>query len=209
MNILNYSAILVLICINLPDFILTLKTNITCSSIMKEYKCLRHSQERNSNYIVLKKYKLNVCSIGKNFSQMIAAIFCYLFNDKLFLSKHKHLNEDYWASRACGKKLFFNNIRQISNKYKIKKFKLFRSKWKHFIIIRNPIERFLSGFTHLCIVTMNQISSLRSCYYCGGNMECVIKNLYETLKNYSYNGTQTIFHIKHHFFPQTWLVSTS
>uniref|UniRef100_A0A0K0FPT1 Carbohydrate sulfotransferase n=1 Tax=Strongyloides venezuelensis TaxID=75913 RepID=A0A0K0FPT1_STRVS len=172
---------------------------------MKEYECLRHSQEKRNDYYALKKYKLVSCRMGKNFNTMIGAIFCYLFNDKLFLSKHKHLNEDYWASKACGNKLLFKNIHHISYKFNIKGLRLFHEDWKHFIIIRNPIERFLSGFTHLCIVTMNQISSLRSCYYCGGNMECVIKNLYETLKNYSYNGTQTIFHIKHHFFPQTWL----
>uniref|UniRef100_A0A0K0FPT3 Carbohydrate sulfotransferase n=1 Tax=Strongyloides venezuelensis TaxID=75913 RepID=A0A0K0FPT3_STRVS len=136
---------------------------------------------------------------------MIEAIFCYLFNDKLFLSKHKHLNEDYWASKACGKKLLFNNIRRISNKYNIKISRLFHEDWKHFIIIRNPIERFLSGFTHLCVVDMDSNFSLRICYYCEGNMECVIKNLYETLKVYSFNGTETLFHIKHHFFPQTWL----
>uniref|UniRef100_A0A0K0FEN6 Carbohydrate sulfotransferase n=1 Tax=Strongyloides venezuelensis TaxID=75913 RepID=A0A0K0FEN6_STRVS len=136
---------------------------------------------------------------------MIAAIFCYLFNDKLFLSKHKHLNEDYWASRACGSQFVFSTINEISVAYRLKKFKLFQKSWKHFIIVRNPVERFLSAFTHICVVTRNQIPSLSTCFYCRNNMECVLKNLYKTLKNYSYNRTETTFHIEHHFFPQTWL----
>uniref|UniRef100_A0A0K0FPT4 Sulfotransfer_1 domain-containing protein n=1 Tax=Strongyloides venezuelensis TaxID=75913 RepID=A0A0K0FPT4_STRVS len=205
MKLLNYLATFVFLYINLLDFVTTSKKNIPCSSFMKEYECLPHSQARKNNYFVLKKYKLNVCSIGKNFSSMIGAIFCYLFNDKLFLSKHKHLNEDYWATRACGNKFLFNNIRQISNKYNVKISKLFQKNWKHFIIIRNPIERFLSGFTHICVKTMNDSVSLSSCYHCEGNMECVLKNLYKTLQTYSYNRTQTTFHIRYHFFPQSWL----
>uniref|UniRef100_A0A0N5BS88 Sulfotransfer_1 domain-containing protein n=1 Tax=Strongyloides papillosus TaxID=174720 RepID=A0A0N5BS88_STREA len=205
MKLLNYLAVFVFLYINLLHFVTTSKKNISCSSIMKEYECFPHSQTRKSNYFVLKKYKLNVCTIGKNFSSMIGAIFCYLFNDKLFLSKHKHLNEDYWATRACGNKFLFTSMRQFSSRYKIGRYKLFQKNWKHFIIIRNPVERFLSGFTHICVKTMNDTPSLSTCYYCKGNMECVLENLYKTLKTYSHNGTQTTFHIRYHFFPQTWL----
>ncbi|CEF69240.1 Sulfotransferase family and P-loop containing nucleoside triphosphate hydrolase domain-containing protein [Strongyloides ratti] len=136
---------------------------------------------------------------------MIGAIICYLYNDKLFLSKHKHLNEDYWASRACSSKIVASNFNQISNKFNKGRFKELQNKWKHIVIIRNPVERFLSGFTHLCILRMNDTNSLSSCYHCKGNMECVLKNLYKTLKAYSHREKETTFHIKYHFFPQTWL----
>uniref|UniRef100_A0A0N4Z601 Sulfotransfer_1 domain-containing protein n=1 Tax=Parastrongyloides trichosuri TaxID=131310 RepID=A0A0N4Z601_PARTI len=186
--------------------ILTVASNNgTCTNILKNHKCLKPSQSTTNNYFVLKKYKLNVCSIGKNFSSMIGAIFCYLFDDKHFLSKHKHLNEDFWATRACGKKITQKNFIKLSMKVNRKRVKHFKKYYKHFIIIRNPVERFLSGFTHLCIKTMNEHPSLSSCSNCKGNMECVLRNLYSKLKKYSHNREGTTNHMRIHFFPQTWL----
>uniref|UniRef100_A0A0K0F668 Carbohydrate sulfotransferase n=1 Tax=Strongyloides venezuelensis TaxID=75913 RepID=A0A0K0F668_STRVS len=143
--------------------------------------------------------------MGKNFSSMIVAIFCYLYDEKKFLSIHRHLNEDYFNNHACKNENQGSTFKGLIKRFGNGRKKNFLRKWKHFIIIRHPIERFISGFTHICVHGKNYSLSKKTCFNCNENVECFITKLYDEIF-LILNGRKKFaeYHLRHHFFPQSW-----
>ncbi|CEF66475.1 Sulfotransferase family-containing protein [Strongyloides ratti] len=200
-----------IIILHFSNFICQLKeintgnSSINCKSPTKP--CVYTKTRKIGAYYVVPKYKLHTCVMGKNFSSMIVAIFCYLFDEKKFFSIHNHLNEDYFNNHACKKENQGKTFKELIKKYSNGKKKYFFNKWKHFIIIRNPIERFISGFTHICVYGKDSLISKKTCFNCNGDIECFINKLYEEIF-LVLNGKKKYaeYHLRHHFFPQSWLV---
>uniref|UniRef100_A0AAF5DFX6 Sulfotransferase domain-containing protein n=1 Tax=Strongyloides stercoralis TaxID=6248 RepID=A0AAF5DFX6_STRER len=157
----------------------TINNFINCKSSTKP--CVFTIIRKIGAYYVVPKYKLHTCVMGKNFSSMIVAIFCYLYNEEKFFSIHNHLNEDYFDNHACKKENQGKKFNELINKFTNGRRKYFLNNWKHFIIIRHPIERFISGFTHICIYGKDSLISKKTCFNCNGDIECFINKLYKEI----------------------------
>uniref|UniRef100_A0AC34FKL1 Sulfotransferase n=1 Tax=Panagrolaimus sp. ES5 TaxID=591445 RepID=A0AC34FKL1_9BILA len=101
-----------------------------------------------------------------------------------------------WHSRFCWDK---NEYIQVQNILDSANTTL--EEWQLFAIVRDPFERFLSGFVHLCVIDKYD------CYKCkSDNLTCFLENAYQQAINYA-NGKNIIeYHVDGHIFPQNWYV---
>uniref|UniRef100_A0A0K0DSB3 Carbohydrate sulfotransferase n=1 Tax=Strongyloides stercoralis TaxID=6248 RepID=A0A0K0DSB3_STRER len=102
---------------------------------------------------------------------------------------------------------YLNNLENFETFYGVKKFNQFYKKLKLVRFVRNPIERLISGFIHLCYYGVNK--NVHYCYGCNKNITCFVnvleKRLWQILnhKIIPYKNDEE-FHYSHHFYPQTW-----
>lgn len=92
-------------------------------------------------YNTAPKYKVANCAIQKSLSTLTMAIICYLYDEKRFERENRTLaGEADWFHRGC----------RSNNKWTVDTELLHNSEWLHFAVIREPIERFLSGWMDKC-----------------------------------------------------------
>ncbi|CEF69971.1 Sulfotransferase family-containing protein [Strongyloides ratti] len=192
--------------INNKNYSVISKNNISnCfTTSFKTTTCMNLFSLPNNNNYLLQKYKLHTCSIGKNFSAYITAIFCYLLNQRKFKIIFGHLENGIWSSFPChnvnGPFLTKDVIKDFTNKNEME----FWDRWKHIVIIRNPIDRFLSAFTHLCVKKNNKYRK-KDCFNCNSNMKCFLERLYKDILKVKKKKKIINERIKNHFYPQTVL----
>ncbi|CAJ0952357.1 unnamed protein product, partial [Mesorhabditis belari] len=151
-----------------------------------------------SQYRVSKRHRLTACTIYKNMSTLLTAIMCYLHNPFLIKTAGNFRNQ--WNdNRSCiGKNEFFKH-RQVEKFLQIP-----FDESKNFALVREPMERFLSGL-------VNQCTNLKRCGDCV-NADCLLgmleKNGRETVRRDDFkmgNGGYSIDeHVNLHFLPQLW-----
>uniref|UniRef100_A0A0K0ENQ3 Sulfotransferase domain-containing protein n=1 Tax=Strongyloides stercoralis TaxID=6248 RepID=A0A0K0ENQ3_STRER len=186
--------------------LITFKNNTTDCFItsFKTTSCINLFSLLNNNNYVVSKYKFHTCSIGKNFSAYITTIFCYLLNQRKFIKIFGHLKNGIWSSFPChnvnGPFLTKNVIKHFNNKNETE----FWEKWKHIVIIRNPIDRFLSAFTHLCVKKKNKFRK-KDCFKCNSNMKCFLERLYKNILKVKNKKKMVNERVKNYFYPQTSL----
>jgi hypothetical protein len=100
----------------------------------------KHTWPAMMNYA--DKYGLANCAIPKSLSTITIALFCYLHDTEAFKAKNRTLTEEHWAIRLCGNK----NERWYPDQTKFN-----NSNWTHIVVVRNPVDRFLSGFVDKCV----------------------------------------------------------
>lgn len=87
------------------------------------------------------RYKIVNCAIQKSLSTLTMAIMCYLYNEKRFEAENRTIPGESWNDQFCR----FNNA-GVEPSGKL----LHDPQWTHFAIVREPIERFLSGWMDKC-----------------------------------------------------------
>uniref|UniRef100_A0AC35TUU1 Sulfotransfer_1 domain-containing protein n=1 Tax=Rhabditophanes sp. KR3021 TaxID=114890 RepID=A0AC35TUU1_9BILA len=212
---LLYLIILAISCICIDCFLKTyanptIKLNnkviTNCNNVSQAYKCAKYSYKVKTAryYYVADKYKLHICAINKNFSSMLSAIACYLFDETSFFKKHKHLFEDYYESQACKATNFANRFGAIATKYNGDKFEDFLESWKHIIVVRPPVERFLSAYAHIC--TSNDSTALhqKTCFHCKQDIKCFVTKLYKEILDTASGTKNANIHRRNHFYPVSW-----
>uniref|UniRef100_A0A0K0F4G7 Sulfotransferase family-containing protein n=1 Tax=Strongyloides venezuelensis TaxID=75913 RepID=A0A0K0F4G7_STRVS len=167
-------------------------------------KCIELFQLPNNNNYLVSKYKFHTCSIGKNFSAYITAIFCYLFNQKKFKLIYGHLENGIWNSFPCHNVNGPFSTREVIKDYTNKNEKEFWERWRHIVIIRNPIDRFISAFTHLCAKKDNK-NRKKDCFNCNSNLKCFLERLYIDILRVKRKKKLVNNRVKNHFYPQTAL----
>lgn len=96
---------------------------------------------------IAEKYKLNICSIEKNFSTILTAIACYLFNEEKYTSEKRNLNDDTYHRRLCKDVNEAFDFVELETKFNAR-----LDDWMHIAPVREPIERFISGFLDKCLM---------------------------------------------------------
>ncbi|EYC30947.1 hypothetical protein Y032_0004g1868 [Ancylostoma ceylanicum] len=89
------------------------------------------------------RYHLLVCSIAKVASTINTATFCYLNNRTAFLAGNRRISKEIYETRFCGDSNHYRNFTAVQH--------LLGEKRIEYAVVRNPISRFLSGYTDKCI----------------------------------------------------------
>uniref|UniRef100_A0A0K0E2T8 Sulfotransferase domain-containing protein n=1 Tax=Strongyloides stercoralis TaxID=6248 RepID=A0A0K0E2T8_STRER len=138
------------------------------------------------------RFKIGVCLIGKNFSSIIVRIFCSL----------NSINEN--RNKVCTDNNRYLSINAMAKDYKVKKLSNFFKKYQMLMIVRNPIDRLISGFMQLCYYRIYLKPSEDYCFGCGKNLTCFINNLQDELWSVAENKKIPDQFFDYHYYPQTW-----
>uniref|UniRef100_A0A0K0E2F8 Sulfotransfer_1 domain-containing protein n=1 Tax=Strongyloides stercoralis TaxID=6248 RepID=A0A0K0E2F8_STRER len=148
----------------------------------------------NFEYKIANKYKIGICMIGKNFSSVMVRIFCSLENN----------SKRHYGIEKCKKKEYFNSLTELEKFHKIGGIKKLFKKYKMLMIIRNPIDRLISGFMQLCYFRTYLTDDEDYCYGCNKNLTCFINNLHTSLWNIVNKKSFPDRVHSYHYYPQTW-----
>uniref|UniRef100_A0A0N5BG26 Sulfotransfer_1 domain-containing protein n=1 Tax=Strongyloides papillosus TaxID=174720 RepID=A0A0N5BG26_STREA len=183
-----------------------IKSNIISNSTSTDkYKGVIYNKKVvKESYFVAPRYKLATCAVHKSFSAMLTSILCYLNMEKKFLKRYNHLADFKFNHRTCVTKKN-SNLKSFSELIKIhsKGDEVnFLKTWKVIMVVRNPIERFISGFVHLCYT--HKIRHFKKfCLGCGRNFKCFVYKLYNILTSGYISAIHGYSQMKAHFYPQT------
>uniref|UniRef100_A0A914P6L7 Sulfotransferase family protein n=1 Tax=Panagrolaimus davidi TaxID=227884 RepID=A0A914P6L7_9BILA len=119
-----------------------------------------------------------------------------IFNIKFDLIETKENN--YIFLRFCGQQ---NEATRIENLEK--KFKTELAEWTHIVAVREPIERFISGFTDKCLIEKRWEKRPSNCNRCKTNVTCFIEKEYIRMSKFV-KGEEINSFDDQHFFPQNW-----
>uniref|UniRef100_A0A0N4ZZG0 Sulfotransfer_1 domain-containing protein n=1 Tax=Parastrongyloides trichosuri TaxID=131310 RepID=A0A0N4ZZG0_PARTI len=161
------------------------------------------SLPNNNNYIV-PKYKLHTCTVGgKNISSYVSLIFCYLLNQKKYQTVLKYFDDIKGAMNPCHKINGPFTTKSVIKNYG-KNSSDFWGEWKHLVIIKNPIDRFLDNFIDLCSNSSDKIKK-SDCFNCNSSdMKCFLEKLYKDINKVMKNKKKIPNkRIKNYFYPQT------
>uniref|UniRef100_A0A0K0FZY2 Sulfotransfer_1 domain-containing protein n=1 Tax=Strongyloides venezuelensis TaxID=75913 RepID=A0A0K0FZY2_STRVS len=192
----------------LPTFTLlsVIESYITSNSnsTYKYKRIIYNKKVVDEKYFVAPKYKLAACTVHKSFSAMLTSILCYLDMENIFTKKYNHLANFTFRFKNCVNKKnnrlgSFGELIQIHGKGNRVNF---LKTWKVIMVVRNPIERFISGFVHLCYT--HKVKHYKQfCLGCGKNYKCFVNRLYNILTSGYKSTLHGYFQTKAHFYPQT------
>ncbi|KAE9548780.1 hypothetical protein FO519_008009 [Halicephalobus sp. NKZ332] len=153
------------------------------------------------DYVFAPSYKLNTCVIPKSISTVMTAVICLLYDTEKFLANNKTINKEYYYYRFCAG---LNEARSM-DAIKAKKRSNYTDEnahlWTHMVVVREPMERFVSGFLNKCRVEKTWLKNKRICFGCKGNVSCFLKRL-NRMMTYPSLLRQTFD--TYHFAPQSW-----
>ncbi|KAI6212632.1 hypothetical protein M3Y94_00049200 [Aphelenchoides besseyi] len=155
--------------------------------------------------------KLGFCKVHKSASVVVQSIACLLDDPIKFLNRGKDLIAEAFDRNYCNNKgpNSFLTMQEAIEKLGVATDK----DWKLGFVVRDPLDRFLSAFAHMCILRtiMNknvcrgrEAGCIHFCYDCGANMTCFLEKAYEHLSRMSIDGEQNADQLTIHLKPQTW-----
>ncbi|GMT35191.1 hypothetical protein PFISCL1PPCAC_26488, partial [Pristionchus fissidentatus] len=143
-------------------------------------------------------FPITSCVIEKSMSTFLAAIMCYLHEPDAFRRANKSLNTEMYHGRFCEGRNEFDSFSSVATGVKATKL---------LTIVRDPLERFISGYVDKCLKeTRNKLGG-KHCYGCGrGDIMCFVNEQYKRVLLYSMGelkaGQRSYYDT--HFFPQNW-----
>ncbi|CAJ0956373.1 unnamed protein product, partial [Mesorhabditis belari] len=152
-----------------------------------------------SRQMLAPSYGVSACVIYKNFSTVLTSIICYLYDILRYQEKVKEMMKDTYNHRLCMKDNEYHSF-NIRDRMTPKT----AEKWTNYLIVREPLERFISGFVNKCILDV--VNRDKPCYGCDENITCVMEKQYQSLKTMSNNNKAARKHTVEdaHFGPQSW-----
>ncbi|KIH43027.1 hypothetical protein ANCDUO_26979, partial [Ancylostoma duodenale] len=88
-------------------------------------------------------YDLATCQIEKIMTTVRDAVFCYLSDPIGFEANNRTISSELWKESYCGWFNYRSNIDDVEREM--------ARKYMRFALIRNPFERFLSGYVDKCL----------------------------------------------------------
>ncbi|WKY07516.1 hypothetical protein Q1695_007184 [Nippostrongylus brasiliensis] len=142
---------------------------------------------------IVPNYHILMCRIEKVMVTLSDAIFCYLTNHTEFNANNRRISTENFDNRFCDLQNFANSLTSALGAVNPPRIQ--------FVLVRHPIDRFLSGFVNKCIIEGR--TYVTTCFECKGDMSCFVQQLtihlrqiYEMKENRTYMGV--------HFAPQSW-----
>ncbi|CAJ0557867.1 unnamed protein product, partial [Mesorhabditis spiculigera] len=153
------------------------------------------------------RFGIAACAILKNFSTVLTSIMCYLYDIASYENFVQDMMQDTWDFRHCGNK---NEFFGAGGQRRIEMAKM-QSKlnlWRYYVLTREPMERFISGFLDKCVIKAKAknktVPTGTSCYGCKGDLACFIKAQYNSFLVATRGGKPGYSMENEHFAPQTW-----
>ncbi|CAL2028522.1 unnamed protein product [Caenorhabditis brenneri] len=144
------------------------------------------------------KYHLSTCVVQKSMSTVMTSMFCYLRDEKKFLANHRELLKDWKIIRFCMFKNEFRNLGGVFKKFKVPPQS---NNWTNIMMVRHPLERFVSGFVDKCY---RKPVIQKYCNGCGRNLTCFMETELARMWGQIDRGTFQKTYEDRHFFPQSW-----
>ncbi|VDM80877.1 unnamed protein product [Strongylus vulgaris] len=153
---------------------------------------------------------------------MLSAIFCYIFDEERFSQNQRNLTGETYHKRFCKDLNEYESLEMVS-----KKFKFDLKEWDMVAVIRDPLERFASGFADKCLREKVWKSYPRRCNRCRTvsqplhcsflgskynfrfsmkNLTCFMERQYSRMMHWTTNieAHRSPDFDDDHFFPQSW-----
>ncbi|EYC05364.1 hypothetical protein Y032_0082g1540 [Ancylostoma ceylanicum] len=140
------------------------------------------------------KYRLCTCFIEKVMSTIRDGIFCYLNDPVEFVSHNRRISTENYVNRFCS-----TGTDRSRCSYETEK----SSRRVKFAVVRDPIDRFLSGYADKCYPKQLPLPPER-CFGCEQNISCFVETLLSKLRDLLQNERATNYMETSHFAPQTW-----
>ncbi|KAK6750857.1 hypothetical protein RB195_002680 [Necator americanus] len=135
--------------------------------------------------------RVSSCMIPKNMSTVLSAIFCLLFTDEIGKTNSTVTS---MLKRNCATRNELNSFSQIE--------KLAHGKrWMNFALVRDPAERFLSGFMFMC--SPNNVVE-NDCDGCIGDIKCALRQTLKYSHQFANKDLSAANYILWHLGPQNW-----
>ncbi|CAD5235734.1 unnamed protein product [Bursaphelenchus xylophilus] len=117
--------------------------------------------------------------------------------DTIFALRHSRI----WiqSGEFCQNVNEFKSVNQLEEALKVRRFD-----WLYFTVVRDPIDRFFSGFVDKCLRDTRRLSAADRCFGCKEDVDCVIERLHKRSIAFSLGRTKGISFDDIHFFPQNW-----
>ncbi|VDM74567.1 unnamed protein product [Strongylus vulgaris] len=132
-------------------------------------------------------------------STIMTAIMCYLYDELAYKKNMINIVEDGYRKRFCKKKNEYDSIQSlVAFRNSTTNSKL---SWLNILIVRDPLERFLSGFVNKCV---REVGRPNPCYNCNGDIKCVMEKQYEQLMGNAQKPSFLHTVEDAHFAPQSW-----
>ncbi|KAL6741696.1 hypothetical protein Aduo_014925 [Ancylostoma duodenale] len=113
---------------------------------------------------------------------------------RLSSSNRRTISTEVYAKRFCADQnavLWFDMLQDVMGESRIQ-----------YSVVRDPIDRFLSGFVDKCI---NEVGKEKMrCFGCNGDMSCFVPKLYNVMLVWQYTKSTKYQYELAHFAPQTW-----
>uniref|UniRef100_A0A0N4Z3I0 Carbohydrate sulfotransferase n=1 Tax=Parastrongyloides trichosuri TaxID=131310 RepID=A0A0N4Z3I0_PARTI len=127
-------------------------------------------------------------------------VMCLLYNPEEYLKKNISVTDKMYDFMSCPNPPAVLHSKESLMEYTNKE------KYYFFTIIRNPIDRFLSGFLDKCVRERIQNKTrYNQCYGCGYDIECFINIIYKRARQFHDTGILIPRTMEdYHFMPQAW-----
>ncbi|CAJ0596038.1 unnamed protein product [Cylicocyclus nassatus] len=160
--------------------------------------CIPPLQTFPAAYKTANPYHLLACTIQKNFSTMLTAIICYLYNETAFIENGRIISQELYFERFCKDSNEYWSLSAISQKLDTD-----LRIWTKLAVIRDPFERFVSGFADKCLKRREWEGFPLRCGGCTTNLTCFMEKLYYKMMQWRPDSDKRDFDANH-FFPQSW-----
>ncbi|EFO84742.1 hypothetical protein CRE_03825 [Caenorhabditis remanei] len=157
-------------------------------------KCIPPLMKYKQLYRTSKENNLIACVIEKTFSTFLTAIMCFLHDQTAFRDSNRTLESDIYGERLCKDQNEFTELKKIGNWQKM----------SLFAVVRNPIDRFVSGFTDKCLREKVWKKYKQRCAQCKTNLTCFVDKMYDRMFKFAKSPYKGIDFDDSHFFPQSW-----
>ncbi|KAK6755001.1 hypothetical protein RB195_013771 [Necator americanus] len=144
------------------------------------------------------EYRLCTCFIEKVMSTIRDGIFCYLRDPIEFVVQNRRISTENYVNRFCSPAAVDRKMCSYTTEKSSRRLK--------FAVVRDPIDRFLSGYADKCYPKQLPLPPER-CFGCEQNINCFVETLLSKLRDLLRNSNAMDYMETSHFAPQTWSLS--
>ncbi|CAJ0596047.1 unnamed protein product [Cylicocyclus nassatus] len=132
---------------------------------------------------------------------MLSAILCYLYDEERFMRNRRNLTGETYHIRFCKDLNEYDTLQSVR-----KTFDADYNSWTMIAVVRDPLERFVSGFADKCLREKVWKKFPDRCNRCKTNLTCFMERQYVRMMRWKsvYKVRASPDFDDDHFFPQNW-----